>query len=979
MSKVYDLVFQIAAQLNGQFGSTMSSVAKQVTELSAKTAAFQKQLGQSTALQEAKNKLEELRKAYLRQNAALNESDAELRRLNAPLSVINQNYAKHKNEVDKTAAAMNKQKKEVLALTESLKLNSYATGDIVKQQEALQKAVTKTEASLKAQQKLLEVNGKFSTAKKDLRDAQVGMATSIVTARAAVSTIESVVSAPLKAAMAMEDTMADIKKVVDFKAPDGLAKMQRDLEEMSLRIPLSVKGLGEITAAAGQAGIAEEDLLNFTEAAAKMGVAFEVPAAEAGEMMAKWRSGMGLTQAQAVELADVTNALSNANASEAKQIGEALKRYGALGKVAGLTEKQTAALAATVIGAGAGAEVAATGLNSMMRALTKGGSMTEKQAAAFKNIGFDPQQLQKDIQTNAPKAIMDVLESIKVKVPKEMQNQYLSAMFGEEGARALGPLLANTQALQKNFDLIAQKSNYAGSMQAEFEARAATLSNTFQLLANNMEVIKMSIGVVLIEPFKEASAVALKYGKIVAEWIKNNRSLFKAIWMTAAVLGGLTTAIIVARVVFTALGTAWYAMKASGLLAYKIFLLIKNSTILATIATKAYTAVMTIFPAIMSKAAAMAKVLGVALKALAFNPLTIGIMAAVAAGVLIYKNWDTIKQKAEELWKAFQEKFPGLATAVQSAYDAIKPIVENIKGIFSGIIEFVSGVFSGNWQKAWDGIVKVFSSQFSLIGQLVKAPLNAVIAMVNNCIKGINSMASFKVPDWVPGMGGKGFEINIPEIPALATGGVVKTPTLAMVGEGKEPEAILPISALMKLLGAMGAGDEIKQIPPVVVNVTQAQTQAVNDSEGRSFELAASFERFLSRLNVLTPVNPASVSLENEQPVINVANEKADTGIVPMLKGMATLLGTGGIGQTIQSSEQPTMLATLSDLLANRNANSTINQGAPVTVNMNINVDATGDTTGIKQAVTQAANSATKSLRQELERLRINELRLSYR
>ena len=205
------------------------------------------------------------------------------------------------------------------------------------------------------------------------------------------------------------------------------------------------------------------------------------------------------------------------------------------------------------------------------------------------------------------------------------------------------------------------------------------------------------------------------------------------------------------------------------------------------------------------------------------------VFAAVAAGVLIYQNWDKIKQKAGELWSTIQEKFPGLANALQQAYNAIQPIVENIKGVFSGIIEFVSGVFSGNWQKAWDGIVKVFSSQFAMIGQFVKSPLNAVISMVNTCIRGINKMASFELPGF---MGGKSIGISIPEIPALATGGVVKAPTLAMVGEGKEPEAILPISSLMKLLDRMGAGDQIKQIPPVVVNVGEAQSQVVKDGGG---------------------------------------------------------------------------------------------------------------------------------------------------
>lgn len=260
MSKTYDLVFQIAAQLDGQFGSSMSAVSKRITELSTETAKYQKMLDQSNALQKAKEKLDELRKACYGQKIALKESDAELRRLNAPLSIINQNYARHKSEVDKTTSAVEKQTKKVLALTDALKLNSHATSEIVKQQGELQRAAAKAEASLKGQQKVLEVNGKIAQTRNSLRDAQVGIATSVMNIRATANLAKDLISEPLKAAMEMEDTMAEIRKVVDFKAPDGLQKMQHDLEEMSLRIPLSVKGLGEITAAAGQAGIAEEDL-----------------------------------------------------------------------------------------------------------------------------------------------------------------------------------------------------------------------------------------------------------------------------------------------------------------------------------------------------------------------------------------------------------------------------------------------------------------------------------------------------------------------------------------------------------------------------------------------------------------------------------------------------------------------------------------------------------------------------------------------
>lgn len=219
-------------------------------------------------------------------------------------------------------------------------------------------------------------------------------------------------SAPVKQAMEVEDAMADIKKVVDFKEPGGLQKMKESLQEMSLVLLMNTVELMKITAAVGQAGIAEKDLLKFTKAAAKMGVVFDMSAKEAGDMMIKWRSGMNLTQDEAIALADATNALSNNNAALGSQIGETLKRYHALDKVAGLTEKQTAALAATVIGSGAVAEVAATGINAFMRALENGDSMSKTQKAAFQDLWFDPSQLQKEVKTDAPRAILNHLNEL---------------------------------------------------------------------------------------------------------------------------------------------------------------------------------------------------------------------------------------------------------------------------------------------------------------------------------------------------------------------------------------------------------------------------------------------------------------------------------------------------------------------------------------------------------------------------------------
>ena len=153
-----------------------------------------------------------------------------------------------------------------------------------------------------------------------------------------------------------------------------------------------------------------------------------------------------------------------------------------------------------------------------------------------------------------------------------------------------------------------------------------------------------------------------------------------------------------------------------------------------------------------------------------------------------YKNWDEVKAKLVELWTAFEEKIPGLAATMKNIYEgSIKPTIDGIKTTFQGLISFISGVFSGDWTKAWEGAKTSFSGCFQALPEFAKGPLNLVISLANKAIAGLNSLGSFTVPDWVPGVGGKSMGINIPQIPMLASGGIATGPSLAMVGEGREP------------------------------------------------------------------------------------------------------------------------------------------------------------------------------------------------
>lgn len=113
--------------------------------------------------------------------------------------------------------------------------------------------------------------------------------------------------------------------------------------------------------------------------------------------------------------------------------------------------------------------------------------------------------------------------------------------------------------------------------------------------------------------------------------------------------------------------------------------------------------------------------------------------------------------------------FGAITGLISSAVNTIAGVINGIIRIFDGIIKFVTGVFTGNWKQAWQGVVDIFGGIFDTLSALIKAPVNAVIGIINGAISGINKLG-IKIPDWVPKIGGKKFGIDIPTIPMLYKG-----------------------------------------------------------------------------------------------------------------------------------------------------------------------------------------------------------------
>lgn len=185
--------------------------------------------------------------------------------------------------------------------------------------------------------------------------------------------------------------------------------------------------------------------------------------------------------------------------------------------------------------------------------------------------------------------------------------------------------------------------------------------------------------------------------------------------------------------------------------------------------------------------------------------LVLGVIVTVC--ILIYKNADKIKA-------AFSNLGDWIIAKVQPAVDWLNGAADWVVEKWNQAVQTVKGwgaTISDAFQKFGDWIASLFSGIWDGLVSGFKGVINFFISGINTLISGANKLLSVKIPDWIPG-GGKTVGIQIPTIPMLAQGGIATKPTLAMVGEGRENEAILPLSKLQGLLNGGNLASMMKSL-----------------------------------------------------------------------------------------------------------------------------------------------------------------------
>lgn len=545
-------------------------------------------------------------------------------------------------------------------------------------QEALQKTIDKEKEAVAHREKMAGLrekrqgaSDKFSAAKGNFIEATI---------------MAGAIAAPLieatHEAIQFESVMADVKKVVDFDTPEQFKEMSGDILKLSTELPMAAEGIAKIVAAGGQSGIAREDLLAFAESATKMGIAFDITADQAGDMMAKWRTAFKMNQEEVVALADKVNYLGNSTAASAPLISEVVTRIGPLGEVGGVASGEIAALGASIVGTGTSSEIAATGIKNLILGMSAGAGATKSQAAAFASLGMTAEDVASRMQVDAKGAIIDVMKAIQA-LDADKQAATLQDLFGKESIGAIAPLLGNLENLQENFDKVADATKYAGSMEQEYAARSQTTENQIQLAKNTLDAVAVTIGSALLPAVGQVFASIAPVLTSVAEWASKNEEL-------VVIIAGVAAGI--AALIVTIAGMTLIVQGAA--LAYASFQLAAGFVSGLGFATKIATAAQWAWNAAMSA-----------------NPIgliVIAIAAVVGAIYLLYTHFDGVREYADKAWEEIQAAWSAAGTfftqlgsaivdAISSALTTVgefftelgTAIVAGIQSFISAAIDFI--------------------------------------------------------------------------------------------------------------------------------------------------------------------------------------------------------------------------------------------------------------------------------------------------
>lgn len=641
---------------------------------------------------------------------------------------------------------------------------------------------------------------------------------------------------PIKVAMDFETSMADVRKVVDFDTPQQFKQMGDDLLQMTHRIPMAGRELAQIAASGGQLGIARKDIAGFTETVAKMSVAFDMAADQAGDSMAKLANVYKIPIAQIGKLGDAINHLSNSSPAKASDLVNTLGRVGGVAKQFGLTELQTASLANAFISLGKTPEIAGTAINGMLTKLSTADRQGGKFQRTLKNMGISAQELKANIAKNGEQALVDFLKQLN-KLPKADQMGALVDLFGLEYADDVAVLAGNIEAYEKSIRALKEtgsdgKPLFAGSMDKEFAARSATTANNVQLLKNQLMHLAISIGSVMLPAVNSLVAGLKPWVDYFIRLSEAHPELVQNVYKLIAALVGFKAGSFVVRYLFSFLttgalqlgsvflglrGAIWRVVAAFRLFqigravaALRMFgLSARHARVLISMLSGSLRFIGTAFGWVVNAGRMLVGFLPMVGKAfmalgrfLLATPLGIALTLMATAAYMLYTRWDGVVGGAKLLWQDLCSVVGTVASAVAGFFSNMWATVQSL--FSSAISAILSLIRSFNPVSAFQAAFAAVSGFFSGLvgrfaafgGMIIDGLVNGIRAKIGAAVAAVQGLGARIKSAFT---GAKSMDIHSPSRVFKRYGGFIAEGLAIGVNGG----AARPVGRIAQLAGSM--------------------------------------------------------------------------------------------------------------------------------------------------------------------------------
>lgn len=309
--------------------------------------------------------------------------------------------------------------------------------------------------------------------------------------------IVSGIEKSINASIDFESALADVAKVTTMNATE-IEYFGKRMQELSTEIPITANELLGLAEIAGQLGVADGDIEEFTKVMAALGVTTNLSSEQAAESIAKLANIMGTEAGEFEKIGSVIVELGNNGASTEEEIANMASRIAGVGSLIGASEADilaiSSALASLGIEADAGGGTISKWMTEMATDVLTGTARLEDFA---KVAGVSANEFRQAWMSDPTQAFNAWIQGL---AQMEAEGQSALLTLGEFGVkeirmrRVLASLVTGNEVLDESLEMANRAWEENIALQQEAEVRYGTSASKLSMFSNQLDRLKVAVG-----------------------------------------------------------------------------------------------------------------------------------------------------------------------------------------------------------------------------------------------------------------------------------------------------------------------------------------------------------------------------------------------------------------------------------------------------------------------------------------------------